>query len=308
MHRFRLRYEAYGPYEGEIDGGDAATASRMPVIFLISAAFHCALILAVIQVHGGAGTKCETGGTVIEVGLVGLTDLAETAPTPWDTGKNDPGHFLERKSLPMPVGGAPLTGEKKTADGKKKNRAVPVKGLRAAHGGETDRSRIAGSAPVMTEEATSAPASKGDGGAGLSPTAVNHGMDTPLDSYWQGAGKNGATESAPGHELISAAPRGSGKEKARRGYLVENFLYIKNRITRHLSYPPVARRLKWQGIAVVTFCILENGLVENIKIAHSSGHQLLDNHVIDTVKRLQPFPKPPVRAEITIPVKYVLSN
>jgi periplasmic protein TonB len=80
------------------------------------------------------------------------------------------------------------------------------------------------------------------------------------------------------------------------------------RITRHLSYPTVARRLKWQGMAVVTFYILENGLVENIKIASSSGHRLLDNHVIDTVKRLQPFPKPPLRAEITIPVKYILSD
>ena len=95
---------------------------------------------------------------------------------------------------------------------------------------------------------------------------------------------------------------------AEKSYLVENFLYIEERITRHLSYPPVARRLKWQGIAVVTFYILENGLVENIEISSSSGHRLLDNHVIETVTRLQPFPKPPVRAEITIPVKYYLSD
>jgi protein TonB len=90
--------------------------------------------------------------------------------------------------------------------------------------------------------------------------------------------------------------------------LTDNFLYIKNLITRHLSYPAVARRLKWEGIAVVAFSILDNGRVENIKIVSSSGYQLLDNNVIDTVRRSQPFPKPPVRAHITIPIKYILSR
>ena len=306
MHRFRLRYNVYGPYEGEMGDGDAVTVSGMSAIFTISAAFHCALILVVMQMHGSAGGKCPPGETVIEVGLVGLADLAQTAAAPCDTTPKNQDHFLGRKSLPIFQSGAPFADGKRTPDAKKKNRAAPIMAAHAGYGGETDWPRSTAPASIPTEEATVDSAGNGDGGAGLSPTAVNSGMDTPPDSHGDDARKSNAPDSAPDPAMNSAASRGSGGEAAKRGYLVENFLYIKNRITRHLSYPPVARRLKWQGIAVVTFYIMENGLVENIKISSSSGHQLLDNHVIDTVKRLQPFPKPPVKAEITIPVKYVL--
>lgn len=306
MHRFQLRYNAYGPYEGELGAGQTATAARMPIFFLVSAAFHCALILAVIQVHAGAGARTgATRETIIEVALVDLSGRAQTAVPPHDAGEKRPGPPPQSASLSMPLGHAPLAGEKKTVAAKKKNRgAPPVK----ARGSQTDRRRIADPVLDLPAEASTRPAGACRDAAGLSRTASNPGTETLPDSQGQASGRNGAPGADAGRPKISAALEGTGNEEGERSYLFENFLYIKNRITRQLSYPPVARRLRWQGIAVVTFSILENGLVENIKIARSSGHPLLDNHVIDTVRRLQPFPKPPVRAEITIPVKYFLSD
>jgi TonB family protein len=260
MHRFRLRYNIYGPYKGELGGVGSVTTARMPVVFLISAAFHCALILAVIEGHGFAGGKCAAYETVVEVALVDLADNAETAATPYDAGHRELGHPSRKESLPLPLRADSSATENAPTVLKKKNRVVHAKASSEAERRAAETDGTADSVPASSAEASAGPADTGHG------------------------------------------------EDMKRGYLIENFLYIKNRITRHLSYPPVARRLKWQGIAVVTFYILENGLVENIKIASSSGHQLLDNHVIDTVKHLQPFPKPPVRAEITIPVKYILSD
>jgi TonB family protein len=285
--------------------GDAGTAARMPVIFLISAAFHCALILTVIQVHGHAGGKCTAHETVVEVALVSFGDRAEAATTPRNAGKNNPGPASQRKTPPVPLRAGSVAA---MSDAKEKAHPARAKAGREAHRSKADTSRRADSAPDLPAKASAGADGAGRNGVGLSRTASNHGPDTPPDSHRDPRGGRGAPESAPGHQKISAALQGTGKEEAKRGYLIENFFYIKNRITRHLSYPPVARRLKWQGMAVVTFFILENGLVENIKIASSSGHPLLDNHVIDTVKRLQPFPKPPVRAEITIPIKYILND
>ena len=285
--------------------GDAASASRVPIIFLISAVFHCALILAVARVNNGGGGQWATNETVIKVGLIGLADLAEAAPTPRDAGNKATGPSSQKELLAMPLRDESPDAEKGAADAKKrKNCAVLAKLPVKTHRSATGRGMSAAAAPVISTR----PSVTSPEAVDLSRPASTRAMDSPPESQSHNAGKRGMPEAGPGLQKFSAAGRGTGGEDAKKGYLIENFLYIKNRITRHLSYPPVARRLKWQGIAVVTFCILENGLVENIKIASSSGHQLLDNHVIDTVKLLQPFPKPPARAEITIPVKYFLSE
>jgi periplasmic protein TonB len=292
-----------------LGAGQAATAAKMPMFFLVSAAFHLALILAAIQMHHGSGARTgATRETVIEVALVGFSDSAQTATTPQSAGEKGPGHPPQRASLSMPPGAGRLAAPKGPVEAKMKNRAARVASPVKAPGSEADKRRIADSDPDLPAQASTRSAGSCPDAVSLSRTASNQGTEIPPDSHGQSPGKNGAPGADAGRPKISAAFEGTGNEKGQGGYLLENFLYIKNRITRHLSYPPVARRLRWQGISVVTFYILENGLVENIKIASSSGHKMLDNHVIDTVKRLQPFPKPPVRAKITMPVKYFLSE
>jgi protein TonB len=62
----------------------------------------------------------------------------------------------------------------------------------------------------------------------------------------------------------------------------------------------------WQGSLTVGFDIRETGRVERIRILQSSGYEILDRNVVETIKEVQPFPKPPVEAPITIPIAYVL--
>ncbi len=122
---------------------------------------------------------------------------------------------------------------------------------------------------------------------------------------------------APGREQGSRAPEKAKAAQAPSGppmvqmrgkkqYLEGNFGYIRDLIVKNLKYPYVARRMGWKGSVTVAFVILENGNVEAIRVTQSSGHDLLDQSVLKTVRALQPFPRPPVRAELIIPIAFRL--
>jgi len=101
---------------------------------------------------------------------------------------------------------------------------------------------------------------------------------------------------------------GVSADALRKKYLSEHFAYIKELIQQHIRYPEMARRMGWQGKVTIEFIILENGIASDIKIAQGSGYEALDNNVIKTVKKVNPFPKPPVEAKVKIPITYRLSG
>jgi len=106
---------------------------------------------------------------------------------------------------------------------------------------------------------------------------------------------------------------GAGKgresmESLKNRYLREHFAYIRDLILKNLSYPPLARKGGWQGKVKVSFIIREDGKVEGVRIVESSGYIVLDRNVVETIREVQPFPKPPVRAELVIPVTYTLKT
>jgi protein TonB len=100
---------------------------------------------------------------------------------------------------------------------------------------------------------------------------------------------------------------GVSADALRKKYLSEHFAYIKKIIQEHITYPPRAQRMGWEGKVVVDFIIMENGKAAEIKIIHSSGFVVLDDNVIKTVEQVAPFPKPPVRAELRVPITYKLN-
>lgn len=103
-----------------------------------------------------------------------------------------------------------------------------------------------------------------------------------------------------------AGGEGASAEQLKMRYLSEHFAYIKDIIQQNISYPSRARRMGWQGRVVASFVVLENGEASGIKIAQSSGFPVLDNNVIATIKEVAPFPKPPVKAELHVPILYRL--
>jgi protein TonB len=139
----------------------------------------------------------------------------------------------------------------------------------------------------------------------------------PANVTVKGGSGSGSIRSGPENAGGSGSGAGKGQGAAGHGtgftagqlrnhYLREQFDYIQKMIERNLAYPPKARRMGWTGRVVVSFTILENGRVEETKIVNSSGYNVLDDNVIETIKKVQPFPKPPVRAEIKIPITYRL--
>lgn len=126
----------------------------------------------------------------------------------------------------------------------------------------------------------------------------------------KGSGTGSGSGSGVGSGIGSSAGPGRGaadnSESLRERYRREHFAYIRDLILKHLEYPPLARKLGWSGSLSVSFVVLETGCAENIRIVKSSGFEILDRNVALTIREVQPFPRPPVKAELIIPVVYSL--
>lgn len=108
-------------------------------------------------------------------------------------------------------------------------------------------------------------------------------------------------------EAVSSGNVADSAEKARQRYIMEHFSYIRDLITKNISYPYMARKMGWSGRVTVSFIITTDGSVRDVKILESSGFDLLDRNAADTVRKISPFPRPPVSAEIIVPVVYRLN-
>ncbi|MBI5556403.1 MAG: energy transducer TonB [Deltaproteobacteria bacterium] len=116
---------------------------------------------------------------------------------------------------------------------------------------------------------------------------------------------SGALSPAPAPAVPEES--GSGAAEAGERYVKAHFIHIKEGIQRNISYPLLARKKGWEGKVLVSFIICENGRVADLHIVKSSGFEVLDNNAVTTIKKLEPFPCPPVRAELIVPVVYSLS-
>lgn len=79
-------------------------------------------------------------------------------------------------------------------------------------------------------------------------------------------------------------------------------------LTRYKRYPASAQMRREQGVALLRVTMTRLGAVTGFRLERSSGHQLLDQEVLDLVQRAQPLPpemtKPTV--EIVVPIRFEL--
>lgn len=118
--------------------------------------------------------------------------------------------------------------------------------------------------------------------------------------------RGGTSESNRTVENATSLGTIDSTEKARQRYLKEHFTYIRDIITRNISYPFMARKMGWSGKVTVSFVITEDGSVRDVKIIESSGFDVLDRNALDTIRKVSPFPRPPVEAEVIVPIVYRL--
>jgi pilus assembly protein CpaC len=87
---------------------------------------------------------------------------------------------------------------------------------------------------------------------------------------------------------------------------------VQDRILKNVSYPLEAQRANLSGGVVLSLHLFSNGQLAAVVVNESSGHKLLDNAAIFTVKRLAPypaFPKGLLLKEIwvEVPITYQLA-
>lgn len=102
------------------------------------------------------------------------------------------------------------------------------------------------------------------------------------------------------------AVRQSTPRSLKEHYIKANYSYIRDAVERRTIYPSIARKMGWEGRVLLAFTVCNDGQVEDIRIIKSCGFKALDKNAIKTVKQCAPFPKPPVRAEVTLPITYRL--
>jgi len=147
---------------------------------------------------------------------------------------------------------------------------------------------------------------------------------TPAKNEAKAAGAEKPAESAasgrgPSSESISVSSPDRGINSASAGrsenvqdsgggrYLKANFSYIKEMINRKLEYPKTARKMGWEGQVRISFTILANGESRDIRVIQGSGREVLDRNAIEAVRNASPFPRPPVQAQIIVPIVYRLN-
>lgn len=148
------------------------------------------------------------------------------------------------------------------------------------------------------------------------PTTADNPVADPVPRQSAHAGETAPSAAAPlsaqsSGEASALNPNPSSEtpittEKLKHRYLREHLAHIRDMIIRRLVYPPLARRMNWSGTVTLKFVVRNDGSADSIEVLKSSGHRLLDQTAMDTVREAAPFPKPPMSAEIILPVCFSL--
>ncbi len=82
-------------------------------------------------------------------------------------------------------------------------------------------------------------------------------------------------------------------------------------LNRHKRYPQSSQRMRQQGTALLRFTMDADGTVLSYRLEKSSGHDALDEEVLEMIRRAQPLPKIPAdldrsSLELVVPVQFAL--
>jgi periplasmic protein TonB len=261
--------------------------------YLYSFGVHTAIVALILTI---AGTYASLNKRVV-IDLSFLGQAKEFSPVD-SAGGCSPG------DLRRPVASKPCDAKKEEHFAGVQTKPRPVQRPKT----EAKVSVVKPVTPVESEALVPLGSPVQESSPGIQTDEQNGGLAGELGDG-ASRGKEGAGESGGG--LGSGQDKGGGaggSGEAVRGYLNEHFAYIREIIQKNITYPSRARRMGWEGNVIVSFVIRPNGTVCDIKIAESSGFEVLDANVVKTIKCVAPFPKPPVEAEVRMPITYRLGD
>lgn len=84
-------------------------------------------------------------------------------------------------------------------------------------------------------------------------------------------------------------------------------------LARYKKYPKTALRRRIEGEGLLRFKINKSGNLLNYQISKSSGYEILDDAIIDMLKKATPFPEIPDELntgsfELTVPVDFTVTE
>ncbi len=108
----------------------------------------------------------------------------------------------------------------------------------------------------------------------------------------------------------NAVPTGIDVRGLTRGWFGELNSYFGGRALR--AYPRAAQREGLEGIVLIALVIDEQGRVHSVRVKRSSGHSVLDEAALSSVRALNGAPAPPGEIhwgarEISLPIDYRLN-
>ena len=84
---------------------------------------------------------------------------------------------------------------------------------------------------------------------------------------------------------------------------------IRAMIEQAITYPAVARRLRLEGVVVLSFMLTPDGAVAKAEVQHSSGSSVLDRKALNTLWDLSgDFPSLESITQLTIPITFSLKK
>lgn len=96
-------------------------------------------------------------------------------------------------------------------------------------------------------------------------------------------------------------PAPNARATTRDGYSPELLAFsklLREKITRTLVFPRLAKRLGYSGTTHVALAFSKNGVVRNLQVSQPSGYEILDKAAIVTLEKVLQTTKPPESIEI----------
>lgn len=168
-------------------------------------------------------------------------------------------------------------------------------------------------APVPAASAPAPSASQSQPSPVAAPENRPQAVSGPTSAETGAPRQQAQSSASAGAESGNGQGNGNGSsamssEQLQQLYTKEHFAYIKRIIASKIRYPRAARMGRQEGTALVSFTIGRDGNISGLHIAGSSGHPLLDQHALEAVRDAAPFPRPPVAAQLRVPIVYSLST
>jgi len=85
-----------------------------------------------------------------------------------------------------------------------------------------------------------------------------------------------------------------------------DYAYIRDAVMKNIKYPDEAIKMGIEGRVVISFIVLENGIMSAIKVVTGSGCRLLDDSAREAVAITRIYRKVPYRIVVLLPITYKL--